>query len=216
MNAHCPTADAQQRARRAQPWLGTLVDIAAHADSERVLAEGVNAAFVAIARVHRGLGSHDAESELTRVNRRAALAKQTISTDLREVLSCALAFAACSEGAFDPTVGTELVALGLLPPLVRHARGATWRDVVLDEAGVLFKRPLVLDFGGIAKGYAVDCAIAALRDAGFSDPRWKPCTSVPAARRACCFRCSRFAMEPPRAAHTAGSDAASAAAWSRR
>ena len=166
MNAHCPAADPQQHARRAQPWLGTLVDIAAHADSERVLAEGFNAAFAAIVRVHRGLGSHDAASELTRVNRRAALAKQTISTDLREVLSCALAFAACSEGAFDPTVGAELVALGLLPPLVRHARGATWRDVVLDETGVLFKRPLVLDFGGIAKGYAVDCAIAALRDAG--------------------------------------------------
>src|SRR5438309_476630 len=132
----------ERRARRAQPWLGTLVEIAASAESERALAEGFDAAFAAIARVHRGLGSHEAESELTRVNRHAALAKQTISTDLRGVLACALALAACSDGAFDPTIGAELVALGLLPPLVRHARGATWRDVVLDEEGVLFKRPL--------------------------------------------------------------------------
>ena len=29
-----------------------------------------------------------------------------------------------------------------------------------------FRRPLILDFGGIAKGYAVDCAIAALRSHG--------------------------------------------------
>jgi FAD:protein FMN transferase len=166
MNARCPVDDAKWRARRAQPWLGTLVDIAAHAHSERALADGFNAAFAAIARVHRALGSHDAESELTRVNRHAAFTRQAISKDLHTVLACALVLAARSEGAFDPTVGTELVALGLLPPLVRHARGATWRDVVLDEEDVLFKRPLVLDLNGIAKGYAVDCAIAALRDAG--------------------------------------------------
>ncbi|HYT98334.1 MAG TPA: FAD:protein FMN transferase [Casimicrobiaceae bacterium] len=166
MNARCPADDAKWKTRRAQPWLGTLVDIGAHAHSERALAEGINAAFAAIARVHRTLGGHDAMSELTRVNRRAVLTRQAISTDLRTVLACALALAACSDGAFDPTVGGELIALGLLPPLARHDRGATWRDVVLDEAGVAFKRPLVLDLNGIAKGYAVDCAIAALRDAG--------------------------------------------------
>jgi thiamine biosynthesis lipoprotein len=166
MNARCPADDAKWRARRAQPWLGTLVDIDARAHSERALADGFNAAFAAIARVHRALGGHDAESELTRVNRHAAFTRQTISTDLRTVLACALALAARSDGAFDPTVGGELVALGLLPPLVRHARGATWRDVVLDEEDVLFKRPLVLDLNGIAKGYAVDCATGALRDAG--------------------------------------------------
>jgi len=163
MSARCPADDATWR---AQPWLGTFVDIGAHAHSERALAEGFNAAFAAIARVHRTLGGHDAKSELVRVNRHAALTCQAISADFRAVLACALALAACSDGAFDPTVGGDLVALGLLPPLARHARGATWRDVVLDEEGVLFKRPLVLDLNGIAKGYAVDCAIAALRDAG--------------------------------------------------
>jgi FAD:protein FMN transferase len=166
MNVRCPAGDAKWHARRAQPWLGTLVDIAAHAHSERALAEGFNAAFAAIARVHHALGGHDAASELTRVNRHATLAKQTISTDLRTVLACALVLAASSDGAFDPTVGGELVALGLLPPIARHDHGATWRDVVLDDAGVAFRRPLVLDLDGIAKGYAVDCAIAALRDAG--------------------------------------------------
>src|SRR5947207_3274612 len=154
MNARCPADDAKWKTRRAQPWLGTLVDIGAHAHSERALAEGINAAFTAIARVHRALGGHDAKSELTRVNRRAVLTRQAISTDLRTVLACALALAACSDGAFDPTVGGELIALGLLPPLARHDRSATWRDVVLDEAGVAFKRPLVLDLNGIAKGYA--------------------------------------------------------------
>jgi thiamine biosynthesis lipoprotein len=168
MSARFPADDATWRGRRAQPWLGTFVDIGAHAHSERALDEGFNAAFAAIARVHRALGGHDAKSELVRVNRRAALSCQPISADLRAVLACALVLAAYSDGAFDPTVGGELTALGLLPPLARHARGATWRDVVLDQEGVQFKRPLVLDLNGIAKGYAVDCAITALRAAGVS------------------------------------------------
>ena len=45
-------------------------------------------------------------------------------------------------------------------------RDVSWRDVELTARGVRFRRPLVLDFGGIAKGYAVDCAIAALRSHG--------------------------------------------------
>src|SRR5207302_5745767 len=109
MSARCPADEATWRGRRAQPWLGTFVDIGGHAHSERALAEGFNAAFAAIARVHRALGGHDAESELTRVNRHAALTPQAISPDLRTVLACALALAARSDGAFDPTVGGELV-----------------------------------------------------------------------------------------------------------
>jgi thiamine biosynthesis lipoprotein len=47
------------------------------------------------------------------------------------------------------------------------AAGADWRDIkLLDENRVRFRRPLRIDLGGIAKGYAVDCAIAALRAAG--------------------------------------------------
>ncbi|HEY3179500.1 MAG TPA: FAD:protein FMN transferase [Casimicrobiaceae bacterium] len=166
MNARSPGDERTCAVRRAQPWLGTLVDISAHANCQHALTEGVAEAFAAIARIHHALSSHDADSELTRVNRRAALTKQAISKELRAVLACALALAASSDGAFDPTVGGELVALGILPPLARHDRGATWRDVTLDEEGVEFERPLVLDLNGIAKGYAVDCAIAALRNAG--------------------------------------------------
>ena len=166
MSARCPVDDAPFRARRAEPWLGTLVDITASASSQQALDEGLRAAFAAVARIHRALSGHDLASELTRVNRDAASAKQSISADLRAVLTCALELAARSEGTFDPTVGAELAALGFLPAHAKCERGATWHDVILEDDGVWFKRPLVLDFDGIAKGYAVDCAMAVLRDAG--------------------------------------------------
>src|SRR5438105_15673111 len=120
MNARCRADRSPWRARRAQPWLGTLVDIAARADTKRSLDDGFHAAFAAIARIHRALSCHDPESELTRINRSAARTKQPIFADMRAVLACALDVAARSRGLFDPTVGGELVRVGMLPRLADH------------------------------------------------------------------------------------------------
>jgi thiamine biosynthesis lipoprotein len=148
--------------RRAALWLGTLVEIAID-DPPSGACEAMAAAFAAVERVHRALSLHDATSELSRVNRAAPESRQRVSEDLRAVLGCALDIAARSHGAFDPTVGGRVAQLGFLPPQARSERGVSWRDIELCDRGVRFARPLVLDFGGIAKGYAVDCAVDALR-----------------------------------------------------
>ena len=157
--------------RRAQLWLGTLVEIAVDLPPTSALETGIAAAFAAVARVHAALSLHDPQSELSQVNRDAVAAVQPISPDLRAVLRCALELAARSEGAFDPTVGGRVAALGFLPPQSPAARDAAWRDVRVSREGVRFARPLVLDFGGIAKGYAVDCAVDALRQHGVTAGR---------------------------------------------
>jgi FAD:protein FMN transferase len=156
--------------RRAEIWLGTLVEIAI-GDCGSDADEAMAAAFGAIARVHRALSLHDPRSELSRVNRRAPQKRQTLSEDLRRVLACALDVAARSRGAFDPTVGGRIAQLGFLPPQARSEHRVSWSDIELDEHGVRFLRPLVLDFGGIAKGYAVDCAVEALRRHGIGAGR---------------------------------------------
>jgi thiamine biosynthesis lipoprotein len=154
-------SDAAHAAIAAQMWLGTLVEISVRADTEAVRKDALAAAFAAIARVHRALSRHDPESELSRVNRCAVQATQAISKDFRLVLERALEIARQSAGAFDPTVGRERTL----------QNGATWRDVELDARGVRFARPLALDFDGIAKGYAVDCAVAALQAHGVTAGR---------------------------------------------
>lgn len=159
-------AEDRCASRHAQLWLGTLVEIAVEARPGRSPAAGIAAAFAAVARVHRALSLHDPQSELARVNRNARSQAQPVSADLRAVLSCALEVASRSGGAFDPTVGGRVAELGFLPPQAHSERVVSWRDVELTPRGVRFARPLVLDFGGIAKGYAVDCAIDALREHG--------------------------------------------------
>jgi FAD:protein FMN transferase len=157
-------AEALQRAR---PHLGTMVSIRirglepgqAHAASE--------AGFAAVADVHRLMSFHEEQSDVSRLNREALAAAVAVDAHTLTVLRRALRFAALSSGAFDVTVARELVELGLLPrPRGGCAAelpdaGASWRDIeLLDDGRVRFHRPLWIDLGGIAKGYAVDQALA--------------------------------------------------------
>ncbi len=153
---------------RARPYLGTLVEIGAQGPGAAAAAE---AAFAAVARIHQLMSVHEADSELSRVNRVAAHTPAAVSEDLWVVLKAAQALAEESGGLFDISVGSRLAALGLLP---RHGAQPTglagdWRDVqLLPGRRVAFARPLRLDLGGIAKGYAVDCALRTLRQAGMT------------------------------------------------
>jgi thiamine biosynthesis lipoprotein len=59
-----------------------------------------------------------------------------------------------SNGVSDITVGRQLVKFGYLPKLHKQLAGSGgWEDIVLDdECGVRFRRPVIVDLGGIAKG----------------------------------------------------------------
>jgi FAD:protein FMN transferase len=153
---------------RMRPLLGTFVSVRAEvsaADANRVFA----AAFGAIERVQACLSFHDAHSELSVVNRSAARASQAVSPMFARVLRASLALARATDGRFDPTIGAQLVRWGQLPaPDAATAdENADWRDLSLIGGKQLrIRKPLWLDFGGIAKGYAVDRAVAALKALG--------------------------------------------------
>jgi thiamine biosynthesis lipoprotein len=154
--------------RRAQPWLGTLVGIEAGGLAPVQLANAIDSAFRAVARVHASMSFHEPDSELARLNREAHAAPVPVSGHLRRVLRVACRLSALTEGVFDVTVAPTLVRWGYLPGLPDDMEmTGNWRDIELHPGGaVRYARPLLIDLGGIAKGYAVDMAIAALRRAG--------------------------------------------------
>lgn len=148
--------------------MGTLLVVAAAgADAARVEA-AVEAALDAVAQVERLMSFHDADSELSRLNRDAVRAPQTVHPWTYAVLRRALRISAASDGLFDITVAPLLVRDGWLPGDARLApAGHSWRNVqLLREGQVAFSAPLWLDLGGIAKGFAVDVAIHCLRRGG--------------------------------------------------
>jgi FAD:protein FMN transferase len=151
--------------RRLRPLLGTLVEITA---SSRSTNKAVDAAFARIADIHDALSFQSPTSELCQLNRYAAQHAVQVSPMLHEVLLQALDIARASDGAFDPTVGGQLVRAGLMPAPSNDAVDltASYLDVLVHGNEVMFAKPLWLDFSGIAKGYAVDQAVRVLQHRG--------------------------------------------------
>lgn len=155
---------------RARPLLGTLVAIRVTGLLREDADRAIDRAFAEVAEFHRLMSFHETGSDLSRLNRDAARAPVEVDRRTLAVLRAALDLAEETDGVFDPTIGGALVERGALPAPDAPAPGASapdpsasWRDVAIRADGrVTFTRPLWLDFGGIAKGHAVDAALTAM------------------------------------------------------
>ena len=156
--------------RRARPLLGTLVEIRVEGLGSADAGCAIDRAFGEIAAVHRLMSFHEAGSDLGRLHRARIGARVSVDARTHDVLAWSLRIAAASAGAFDPTVAALQVERGRLPRPAsawRPQKLADWRDIELTGATqVRLARPLWIDLGGIAKGYAVDRAIEVLVGAG--------------------------------------------------
>jgi thiamine biosynthesis lipoprotein len=158
--------------RRARPLLGTFVEIAAGGLRADAANRAIDAAFATIEEVQRRMSFHDPESVLSRLNRDGARGPVQVDAWTFAVLRAAERMHRASGGVFDVTIAPRLQALGFLPGkrtrAPRAAQRASFADVeLLPGRRVRFHRADVrLDLGGIAKGFAVDRAVATLRRVG--------------------------------------------------
>jgi thiamine biosynthesis lipoprotein len=155
--------------RRMRPMLGTFVEIGIFSPDARA-PEAVVAAFEEVERAHRLMSFQSRDSELTHLNlaggRRVALSHLTL-----RALRLARTMTQASGGLFNCTVAGALIARGRLPDHDgRECLAAgTADDLVIDAGGALLKRAVRVTLDGIAKGLAVDRALARLRHAGVRD-----------------------------------------------
>lgn len=156
---------------RAKPLLGTLVEVSVECEDEDLALAASNAAFEQIETVQRLMSFHDPESDLSRLNRAPTGTPVTVDPMTVEVLRFAAQVTHESDGAFDCSVGSVLVTMGALPmPTCDRPAGqhADWpaepaSGYCTQGSAVVKSRPCWIDLGGIAKGYAVDRAIEAIR-----------------------------------------------------
>jgi thiamine biosynthesis lipoprotein len=159
--------------REVRLVMGTTAEVRVFGLSEPHPA--LDAAFAALQRVDDSMSLWK-PSELSRLNEAG---DGQVSHDLFLVLSAALEVAEASKGAFDPTVEPLVRAAGGFSGRMRRLRPderrsllprVSFRRVRLDPAAadVRLEEGARLDLGGIAKGYAVDLALAELKRAGAS------------------------------------------------
>ncbi|WP_052223281.1 FAD:protein FMN transferase [Novosphingobium malaysiense] len=154
---------------RCRPLLGTFVEVTVPEEA----APAIDAAFAAIARVQALMSFHAEDSDLARIRQATPGQIVAVAPETAEVLRLAQDLHRASDGLFDVTIGRELVRGGFLPAPRSRRRTLRWgtgADIEILECGqVLCSRPVLIDLGGIAKGYAVDCAVTALKKAGASE-----------------------------------------------
>jgi thiamine biosynthesis lipoprotein len=127
-------------------------------------------------RVEAACSRFDPGSEVRRLLAQVGVPTR-VSALLYEAVAFALAVAAASDGAFDPTIGARQERRGFARDYQTGATTATgltatddatapptYRDVVLgpDDRTITLRRPLVLDLGAVAKGLAIDLAMREL------------------------------------------------------
>ncbi len=155
----------------------TRWDINVVSDSTAHAQKAIRAATAAIERMDKELAMWRPDSELAAINKSAGKGPQKISPDLAKVLGVALRVAKLSQGAFDVTVGPLVKAwhAALEQGKVLSAsqikelkKSVDWRKIKFDSVANTVDLPagMVLDLGGIAKGYAQDIVAATLEAQG--------------------------------------------------
>lgn len=174
-----PGKPALERFQFTRTEMAVPIKLVFYAPDSSVATRAAEAAFARIHQLNDILSDYDPESELRRLCRTAGEGKSVpVGDDLWRVLVHAQRLSERSDGAFDVTIG-PVVRLWRrarrrreLPPPERLRSDGNlvgYRLARLDperHAVELLKPGMRLDLGGIAKGYAVDEALAVLEKNG--------------------------------------------------
>jgi thiamine biosynthesis lipoprotein len=138
-------------------------------------------ALAQISRLEQQLSCYRASSDISWINGRAAEGPVRVEPALFDLLGRCRSLSRATGGAFDITVGPLVRAWRaasesgspLEPATMARARASTGSDYLIldhDNRTVSFARPgMSIDLGAAGKGYAIDCAIGVLRDAGIEN-----------------------------------------------
>jgi thiamine biosynthesis lipoprotein len=137
--------------KRLRISLGTLVAVEATSTSAAAAEAAVEAAFAALTQIGQRLHPQSPDSDLARINNAPLQTRIEVHSSTCDLLNLARRLNTLTDGVFDPC----------LP-----SRSGRLQDIEVSTGQLLCRAPVALDFGGFAKGYAVDCAIDALTSHG--------------------------------------------------
>lgn len=150
--------------RRMRPLLGTFVEVCADGPGAAL---AIDRAFVVLNQANSAWSFHSPLSELTRLNSHPG-DRVPVSPVTARLLRLARAVTSASGGAFNLTVGGQIVIGGGLPdhggPLPIPC--GTAQDVEVGHGWARLARPVRVTLDGIAKGFAIDMAVEVMRREG--------------------------------------------------
>jgi len=156
--------------------MDTVITISVASHSKGHAEQAIDSAFSEIKRLEALFDFYSPDSEVSRINRHAGLSRVTVSPDMLTVLERASFVSKETGGAFDITTGALLVLYdfyhGIKPQqraIEKHLPLVNYKAVHIDKKDTsvfLEKTGMLIDLGGIVKGYAADRAVETLKRAG--------------------------------------------------
>ena len=170
------SAQKEKVYRKSRILMDTTVTISAVSGSGDKSEKAIDRAFSEIEKLDRLLNFFSDSSEVSEINRNAGLKAVVVSPETFAVLEKAVDASGKTNGAFDVTIGSvtamwdfhkrtkpEDKKIKARLPLVNY------NNIVLTKkfsSVYLKKKGMLIDLGGIAKGYAADKAVEALKREG--------------------------------------------------
>ena len=158
--------------------MGTAIRVELWSESRENGEAAIRAVMAEMHRIDQSMSPFRPESDLSRINREAAVADVPVSEELFHLLACANEFSRLSDGAFDITFASAGhlydYRQAVRPDdeaLARAREAVGWERLQLDarRRTVRFERAgMRIDLGGFAKGHAVEMGAAILRRHGIA------------------------------------------------
>ncbi|WXR62590.1 FAD:protein FMN transferase [Peptostreptococcaceae bacterium AGR-M142] len=146
-------------------FLDTFIDISLYDTKDEKLLDGC---FEILKDIENKMSRHDKDSEISKINNKAGKNYTKVSDDVYYVIKKSLEFSNLSNGNFDITIG-KLASLwnignkdARLPSkdeIEEALKYVDYKDIKIKENSNMVKldeENMIIDLGGIAKGYASD------------------------------------------------------------
>ncbi|NOZ68871.1 MAG: FAD:protein FMN transferase [Deferribacteres bacterium] len=165
--------------RESRVLMDTFCTITVVSASEEKAREAINRGFAEIERLDGLLNYFSEDSEITAVNR-AAGRPVRVSRETLDIVKKAVHISEITGGAFDPTIAPVVslwkfskdISAPSIPSrdaVATALRHVDYRKIEINTAAseiYLTEKGMELDLGGIAKGYAADRAVEAVKAEG--------------------------------------------------
>jgi FAD:protein FMN transferase len=159
-----------QLIKETRALMDTFCEISCYGDNKDKTVFAIDAAFKEMERIEKVFSKFNKNSEVSKINALAGLEKVAASEEVFKLTERAVYYSSISNGAFDITVAPLMEVWGFV---LRHKsipdkeaienalEGVGYKNIELDPKKLYVKflnKKTKIDFGGIAKGYAVDRA----------------------------------------------------------
>lgn len=173
-------AEKEKMYKESRIVMDTFCTITVVSPSRKEAKEAIAAGFTEIKRLEQLLNFFSADSEVTALNRASGREPVKVSRDALDVIKKTVEIANYTDGAFDPTIGPLMRLWGFerqnpepsipLENKIKDAlRFVDYKKIKINDlASQIFleEKGMEIDLGGIAKGYAADRAIEAIKAKG--------------------------------------------------